>query len=156
VHLCIATYIGSSLPDLFLISWSPSHSGLCQLKITLFAPLQWTHQPHSSFRILSLSLFLLCSPLSVWPMSNNNTAFVLGLFHFFLCWVQCHWNTLGEYLISHVFHLQDFQYIFLIAYISFALISTYCPPFPKLLNIIIFIKFLSENYNIWVNFECFY
>jgi hypothetical protein len=37
MHLCIATHIGSSLPDLFVISWSPSHSGLCQFKITLFA-----------------------------------------------------------------------------------------------------------------------
>jgi hypothetical protein len=34
----------------------PSHSGLCQFKITIFAPLQW--QPHPSFRFPSLSLFL--------------------------------------------------------------------------------------------------
>jgi hypothetical protein len=29
MHLCIATHIGSSLPDLFTTSGSPSHSGLC-------------------------------------------------------------------------------------------------------------------------------
>jgi hypothetical protein len=34
--------------------------GLCQFKITLFAPLHWAHQPHSNFRFPSLSLFLLC------------------------------------------------------------------------------------------------
>jgi hypothetical protein len=39
---------------------SPSHSGLCQFKITIFASLQWAHQPHSSFRFPSLSLFLPC------------------------------------------------------------------------------------------------
>jgi hypothetical protein len=60
MHLCVATHTGSSLPDLFTTSWSPSHSGLCQVKITIFALLQWAHQPHSSFRFLSLSLFLPC------------------------------------------------------------------------------------------------
>jgi hypothetical protein len=30
IHLCVATHIGSFLPDLFTTSWSPSHSGLCQ------------------------------------------------------------------------------------------------------------------------------
>jgi hypothetical protein len=29
MHMFIATHIGSSLPDLFATSWSPSHSGLC-------------------------------------------------------------------------------------------------------------------------------
>jgi hypothetical protein len=33
MHMCIATHTGSSLPDLFTTSWSPSHSGLCQFKI---------------------------------------------------------------------------------------------------------------------------
>jgi hypothetical protein len=40
IHMCIITHIGSSLPDLFTTSWSPSHSGLCQFKITVFAPTQ--------------------------------------------------------------------------------------------------------------------
>jgi hypothetical protein len=61
MHMCIATQIGSSLPDLFTTSWSPSHSGLCHFNITLFVPLQWAHQPHSSFRFPFLSLFLLCT-----------------------------------------------------------------------------------------------
>jgi hypothetical protein len=34
---------------LFTTSRSPSHSGLCQFKITLFAPLQWAHKTLSSF-----------------------------------------------------------------------------------------------------------
>jgi hypothetical protein len=59
MHMYITTHIDSSLPDLFTASWSPSHNGLCQFKITLFAPLQWAHQPHSSFGFPSLSLFLL-------------------------------------------------------------------------------------------------
>jgi hypothetical protein len=80
MHMCITTWIGSSLPDLFTTSRSPSHSGLFQFKVTLLAPLQWAHQPHSSFRFPSLSLFHLCaSPLSVWHMSNNIIACVLGL-----------------------------------------------------------------------------
>jgi hypothetical protein len=53
------TYIGSSLPDLFTASWSPSRNGPRHFKITLFSPLQWAHQPHSNFRFPSLSLFLL-------------------------------------------------------------------------------------------------
>jgi hypothetical protein len=50
MHMCIATHIGSFLPDLFTTSQSPSHSGLCQFKITIFAPLKWAHQTHSVFR----------------------------------------------------------------------------------------------------------
>jgi hypothetical protein len=40
-------------------SYSSFHSGFCQFKITIFTPLHWAHQLHSSFRFLSLSLFLL-------------------------------------------------------------------------------------------------
>jgi hypothetical protein len=80
MHMCITTWIGSSLPDLFTTSQSPSHSGLCQFKITLFAPLQWAHQTLSSFGFLTFP-FSSCmhSHLSVWPMSNKISAFVLGL-----------------------------------------------------------------------------
>jgi hypothetical protein len=35
MYLYIAIHIGSSLTDLFTASWSPSHSGLCQFKITM-------------------------------------------------------------------------------------------------------------------------
>jgi hypothetical protein len=37
-----------------------SHSGLGQFKIIIFTPIQWVHQPHSSFWFPSLSLFLPC------------------------------------------------------------------------------------------------
>jgi hypothetical protein len=58
MHMCITTHINSFLPDLFTSSWSPWHNGLCQFKIIILAPLQWAHQPHSSFRLPSLSVFL--------------------------------------------------------------------------------------------------
>jgi hypothetical protein len=80
MYMCIKTHVSSSFPDLFTTFWAPYHSGLSQFKVILFAPLQWAHQSHSSFRFPFLSLFLPCgSLLSVWPMSNNITALVLGL-----------------------------------------------------------------------------
>jgi hypothetical protein len=39
INLCIETHIGSSLLDFFTTSWSLSHSGLCQFKISVFVPL---------------------------------------------------------------------------------------------------------------------
>jgi hypothetical protein len=66
--------------QLFATSLSPSLSGLCQFKVTIFAPLQWAHQPHLSFRIPYFFIILPCTfSISVWPMSNNIAAFVLGL-----------------------------------------------------------------------------
>jgi hypothetical protein len=47
--------------DLFTTFWSPSHSGLCQFKIIIFALIQWAHQLHSSFKFPSFSLFLPCA-----------------------------------------------------------------------------------------------
>jgi hypothetical protein len=65
--MCIITHIGSFLPDLLTTSYSPSHSGLCQFKTTIFTPIQGAHQPHSSFRFPFLSYSSpVCSPLSVW------------------------------------------------------------------------------------------
>jgi hypothetical protein len=76
MHICITTQIGSSVPDLFTTSRSPSQSDLCQFKITLFTPLQWAHQTLSSFRFPTFPYSsCMCSPLSMWPMSNI-TAFV--------------------------------------------------------------------------------
>jgi hypothetical protein len=72
--------IGSSLPKLFTTSWSPSHIDLCHFKVTILIPLQWTHQTLSSFGFptfpYSCSTY---SALSMPPMSNIITAFVLGL-----------------------------------------------------------------------------
>jgi hypothetical protein len=80
MHMCITTWIGSCIPQLFITSRSPSHSGFCQFKIAIFAPLQWAHQTLSSFGFPTF-LYSSCthSPLSVWSKSNNITAFVLGL-----------------------------------------------------------------------------
>jgi hypothetical protein len=80
-HTCITAWTDSSLLDLFTTSHSPSHSGLCQFKITLFAPQQWAHQTLSSFGFPTFP-YSSCrhSSLSVWPiMSNNISTFVLGL-----------------------------------------------------------------------------
>jgi hypothetical protein len=81
MHMCITIRIGSSPPDLFTTSLSPSHSGLCQFKITLFPLLLSGHIKH--FHVLDFLPFpsssCACSLLSVWPTSNNITAFVLGL-----------------------------------------------------------------------------
>jgi hypothetical protein len=41
MHKCITTQIDSSLPDLFATSWSPSHTDLCDFKVTVLAPQQW-------------------------------------------------------------------------------------------------------------------
>jgi hypothetical protein len=49
MHLYITTRIGSSLPDLFTTSWSPSQSDLCHFKVSILTPLQCTHQTLSSF-----------------------------------------------------------------------------------------------------------
>jgi hypothetical protein len=57
---------GSSLPDFFTTSRSPSHSGLCQFKITLFTPWQQAHQTLSSFEFPTFPYsFCMHSPLSV-------------------------------------------------------------------------------------------
>jgi hypothetical protein len=56
-----------------------SHCGLSQFTITTFTPPQWVHH----IQVLGFLPFLYSScvhsPLSVWSMSNNITAFVLSL-----------------------------------------------------------------------------
>jgi hypothetical protein len=80
MYMCITIHIGSSLSDLFATSWSPSHSGFSQFTITVFTPLQWTHQPIQilgflPFPIPSMHILaLVCE-----NMSSNITAFVLGV-----------------------------------------------------------------------------
>jgi hypothetical protein len=52
----------------------------CQFKITILTPLQWAHQTLSSFGFPTFP-YSSCrySPFSMWPMSNNISAFVLHL-----------------------------------------------------------------------------
>jgi hypothetical protein len=72
MHLCIATHIGSSLLDLFTTPQSPSHGGLCQFKITIFAPLQWAHHHIQVLRFPFLYSSCGRSLLSViWHLLNN-------------------------------------------------------------------------------------
>jgi hypothetical protein len=65
MHVYITTHIGSSLPDLFTTSWSPSHSDLSQFKILLFF-----YSEHINYiQVLGFLPFpyssRACSPLSV-------------------------------------------------------------------------------------------
>jgi hypothetical protein len=78
--MCITTQIDTSLPNLFTTYQLPSHSDLCHFKVDILAPLQWGHQTLSNFwfPIFPYSSCM-CSPLSMCPMSNNITVFILGL-----------------------------------------------------------------------------
>jgi hypothetical protein len=77
MHKCITTWIDSSPPDLFTTSQSPSLIDLCLFKVTVLTPLQWWHQTLSSFGFLTdPHSSRMCSPLSLWPKSNNIMAFV--------------------------------------------------------------------------------
>jgi hypothetical protein len=68
------------IPDLFTTFQSPCHSDLCQFKMTLLAPSQWAHQPLSSFRFPSLSLFLLYAlPLACDPCSSQSEFCILSV-----------------------------------------------------------------------------
>jgi hypothetical protein len=40
MHMYITTHIASSVPDLFITSYSASHRALCLFKMTIFTPLQ--------------------------------------------------------------------------------------------------------------------
>jgi hypothetical protein len=80
MHICITTHIGSSLPDLFT---SSSHlpiaaSAILRLLYLLLYSEHMNHIQVLGFLLLPYSSRA-HSPLSVWPMSNNITAFVLGL-----------------------------------------------------------------------------
>jgi hypothetical protein len=61
----------------------PSHLPIVasvSLRLLYLAPLQWVHQTLSSLGFPTFPYSsCMCSPLSMWPMSNNITAFVLGL-----------------------------------------------------------------------------
>jgi hypothetical protein len=71
MHKYITTHIGSSLPDLSLLP------GPLPIVLDYYIRL---YQPHSTLGFLPfLYSSRVHSPLSVWPMSNNITAFVLGL-----------------------------------------------------------------------------
>jgi hypothetical protein len=79
-YTCVLQLKLAYLPDPFTTSQSPSHSDLCRFKVTILATLQWAYQTLSSFwfPIFHYSSCV-CSPFSMWPVSNNITAFVLGL-----------------------------------------------------------------------------
>jgi hypothetical protein len=109
--LCIATHIGSFLPQLVTTSWSPSHSGLCQFKITLFAHQQWAHQPYSSFRFPSHCpippvhvLTLVCDPCPIislhlfWSYNQHTRENI----QFLSFWA---WQTSLKMMLSSSIHL---------------------------------------------------
>jgi hypothetical protein len=101
---CIRAQIDSSLPDCFTTSLTPSHINLCHFKVTILAPLQWGHQTFSSFGFPTYPLSsCMCSPLSVWTMSNNITAFVLGL--------KCTYEENIWFLVVTLMHLKNFLHL---------------------------------------------
>jgi hypothetical protein len=65
--------IGSSLPELFTTSQSPSHSDLCQFQSTILAPLQQAHQPLSSLCFLHFPI----PPVCVLPLVCDPCPIVL-------------------------------------------------------------------------------
>jgi hypothetical protein len=79
MHMCIATNIGSSLPDLFTL---PSPFKLASASLRLLCILVYSENINH-IQVLGFLPFpyssCVQSPLSVWPISNNITAFVLGL-----------------------------------------------------------------------------
>jgi hypothetical protein len=76
VHMCITTWIASSLPDLFTTSRSPSHRTSINLRLP-YSLLCSGHIKH--FQVLGFLPFPIPTPLSMWTMSNNITAFALDL-----------------------------------------------------------------------------
>jgi hypothetical protein len=79
--MCISTHIGAFLPDLFTNSSSPFLLASASLRL-LYSLLYSVHNNH--IQVLAFLPFLyssrVWSPLSVWPMSNNVTAFALGVY----------------------------------------------------------------------------
>jgi hypothetical protein len=78
--MCITTRIDSSLADLFILSSHLLIVALASLRL-LYSLLYSEHINH--IQVLGFLPFPYSSharsPLSVWPMSDNITAFVLGL-----------------------------------------------------------------------------
>jgi hypothetical protein len=103
MHKYITTWIGSSLPDLFITSQSPSHSDLCHFKVTILGPLQWTHQTLSSFGFPTFPYSsCMSSPLSVWTKSNTLLhLFVLYFFFFGILWFKLRVLCLLSRHLSH-------------------------------------------------------
>jgi hypothetical protein len=78
--ICIITWIDSTLADLFTTFQSPFHIDLCHFKIAILVPLQQAHQTLSSFGFPTFPYTsCMCPLLSMWPMCNNITGFVLDL-----------------------------------------------------------------------------
>jgi hypothetical protein len=71
----------SSLTDLYTgFWWSPSHVDLCSFKVSVLVPLEWRHQMLSCFGFPTYPhTSRMCSPLVMWPKSNNIGAFALDL-----------------------------------------------------------------------------
>jgi hypothetical protein len=74
------THVNSSLTDLYIGYWSPSHDNLCDFKVSVLAPLESGHEMLSYFGFSTYSyISRMCSPLVMWSKSNHIAAFALDL-----------------------------------------------------------------------------
>jgi hypothetical protein len=87
----------------------PFPSGLSQFRITIFVSIQWAHQPHSFLVFFPYPIPPMHTLPLVWPISNNITAFVIGLYphmreniQFLAFWV---WLTSLKIMFSSSIHL---------------------------------------------------
>jgi hypothetical protein len=80
MYKCVTTQVDSSLTDLYTASWAPSHVDLCHIKVSVLVPLEWVHQMLSGFGFFTYPhTSHMCSPIVMWPKSNNIAAFALVL-----------------------------------------------------------------------------
>jgi hypothetical protein len=80
MYPCVTDHIDSTLTDLYIGSWSPSHDNFCHFKVSVLVPLEWGHQTLSCFGFSTYSyISRMCSPLVMWSKSNHIAAFALDL-----------------------------------------------------------------------------
>jgi hypothetical protein len=99
MHMCITTWIDSSLPDLFTTSQSHSHSDLYPFKVTILTLLLWTHQILSSTFWVFETRFL-C-------VAHSGLELMIFLPQLPKCWDYKHeWHAKLRCLFSHCFSLK--------------------------------------------------
>jgi hypothetical protein len=76
MHLCITTWIGSSLPDLFTTPIPLPIVAFASLRLIYFL---WYSEHINHTQLLDFLPSYVRSALSVWPVSSNITAFVVYL-----------------------------------------------------------------------------
>jgi hypothetical protein len=112
MHMCIMTHIGSSLPDLFTTSCHLPKAASASLRL-LYSLLYGEHINHIQVLGFLPFPYSFCaqSPLSVWPISNNITAFVFWVYnpHMREIWLLAFWAWLTSLktMFSSSIHLPE-------------------------------------------------